>query len=25
VMALIIWMIDGILGWLVRLALGQGG
>jgi hypothetical protein len=25
VMALITWMIDGVLGWLVRLALGQGG
>ena len=24
VMALIMWMVDGILLWLVRLAMGQG-
>ena len=25
VMALFLWMVDSILGWLVKLAMGQGG
>ena len=25
VMALFLWAVDSILGWLVKLALGQGG
>jgi preprotein translocase subunit SecE len=25
VMAVILWIVDGIFGWLVRLLIGQGG